>query len=228
MRRFILILIFIFPSICIAQSAWSDSLQKGHELYKKGDFNQALSLYLRYSETAKAKGGIQSEIAQTFYRLNQFEKALQHYELELKNAKTSKEKAQLMHNIGNTHFKNNDISKAIEAYVESLKLNPNDETTKYNLNQAIRKKNENASNNNPNQHQPSENSPKESDKNRTSPDPKQGKGKDSPSKDVKKQEDEMERILNELAKQDARNRKKIQGKGTGFDERVSETTNKDW
>lgn len=226
MCRFFLIL--IFPSMCLAQSAWTDSLKKGHELYKKGDFNQALSLYLRYSEAAKAKGGIQSEIAQTYYRLNQYEQALQHYELELKNAKTSKEKAQLMHNIGNVHFQNNDISKAIEAYVESLKLNPNEESTKYNLNQAIRKKNENSSKNNPNQQQQSENTPNESDKNGNSSDPKQGKEKESPSKDVKKQEDEMERILNDLAKQDARNRKKIQGKGTGFDERSSEITNKDW
>lgn len=44
------------------------------------------------------------------------------------------------HNIGNSHLWKEDYTNAIEAYKKALKINPNDEATRYNLAYALKKR----------------------------------------------------------------------------------------
>lgn len=41
--------------------------------------------------------------------------------------------AEVFHNLGNIQMKNKDYAKSIEAYKQSLRMNPKDEETRYNL-----------------------------------------------------------------------------------------------
>ena len=41
--------------------------------------------------------------------------------------------ARINHNLGNSYLKENKLEQAIEEYKSSLRLNPNDEETRYNL-----------------------------------------------------------------------------------------------
>ena len=50
-----------------------------------------------------------------------------------KNTKDNILKAKIFHNIGNTFMQQGDLQKAIAAYKESLRKNPKDEETRYNL-----------------------------------------------------------------------------------------------
>ena len=59
--------------------------------------------------------------------------ALSQYELALKGAKANHEKAASYHNIGNVHLQEKKFDKAIDAYKNSLRANPLDEETRYNL-----------------------------------------------------------------------------------------------
>ena len=49
------------------------------------------------------------------------------------NARNDQELANINHNLGNSLLKENKIDLAIEAYKTSLRINPNDEDTRYNL-----------------------------------------------------------------------------------------------
>ena len=49
------------------------------------------------------------------------------------NARNDEELANINHNLGNSLLKENKIDLAIEAYKTSLRINPNDEDTRYNL-----------------------------------------------------------------------------------------------
>jgi tetratricopeptide (TPR) repeat protein len=53
--------------------------------------------------------------------------------LALRGAKTKKEKAVTYHNMGNVHLQEKNFEKAIEAYKSSLRANPLDDETRYNL-----------------------------------------------------------------------------------------------
>ncbi len=59
--------------------------------------------------------------------------ALSQYELALKGAKTKKEKAASYHNIGNVHLQEKAYDKAVDAFKNSLRANPLDDETRYNL-----------------------------------------------------------------------------------------------
>jgi tetratricopeptide (TPR) repeat protein len=46
-------------------------------------------------------------------------------------------KSKVHHNIGNSYLKSQKFEESIKSYKEALKLNPNDEETKYNLSYAL-------------------------------------------------------------------------------------------
>ena len=57
-------------------------------------------------------------------------------QLSLNDIKTNK--AQVYHNLGNAQLKAQKYDKSIQSYIESLKLQPNDEDTRYNLSYAMK------------------------------------------------------------------------------------------
>ena len=117
---------------------------------------------------------------------------------------------------------------AIESYKSSLRNNPSDEETRYNLSEAIRRLNKEQDKKDNNQNQ--------KDKNKNQPPPKNDK-KDQQKNNPKKKEEEgkepekkmsknmMDKVLDKLAKDESETKKKVAStKG----DRGETTSGKDW
>ncbi len=81
---------------------------------------------------------LSDELAQSAYKAREFEKAEKIYQQNAGSKNTNVDKAANEHNIGNSRMKRKDYQGAIDSYKNSLRLNPNDDRTRYNLSEAIR------------------------------------------------------------------------------------------
>jgi Ca-activated chloride channel family protein len=87
------------------------------------------------SESAEAK----YNAGNGFYRRGDWGKAKEDFEDALRELKGLK-KAQALYNLGNADFQTGDFESAAKSYRESLKMDPNDGDAKYNLELAIKMK----------------------------------------------------------------------------------------
>ncbi len=76
-------------------------------------------------------------LGDAYYQQKRYDEALKSYQTALSEAKTGDEKSKVYHNIGNSLLKSNQFQESIGAYKNALKINPNDNDTKYNLSYAL-------------------------------------------------------------------------------------------
>ncbi|MDE3058613.1 MAG: tetratricopeptide repeat protein [Bacteroidota bacterium] len=108
-------------------------INDGNKLYKKQQYADAEAEYKKMlnKDNQLLQGYFNLGDAQ--YKQQRYDEALQNYETALSRTKDQKIQAQLYHNIGNVHFDGKQYQESINAYKHALRLNPNDEETKYNL-----------------------------------------------------------------------------------------------
>lgn len=138
MRLFIVIA-FLFSSAQLHSQLWRDSLEAARKAYKDEKYLEALKYYRSAQNNAPENIDLSDEMGQTAYKARQFEEAEKIYRQNANNKQNNRQKANSWHNVGNSLMKKEDYSKAVEAYKESLRLDPTDEETRYNLSEAIRK-----------------------------------------------------------------------------------------
>jgi Ca-activated chloride channel homolog len=127
---------FLLPAF--GQQEWRDSLDVAREAYKNKEYPKALKYYESAQKKAPENVDLSDEMAQSAYKAREFEKAEKIYQQNSGAKKTSTEQADNYHNIGNSRLKRKDYEGAIDSYKESLRHNPNDDKTRYNLSEAIR------------------------------------------------------------------------------------------
>jgi tetratricopeptide (TPR) repeat protein len=120
-----------------AQEAHSH-LRKADKAYKNGNYAEAEINYRKALEQEPAANSSYN-LGNTTYRQQRFDEALKHYETAAADAKDKSTKAKAYHNLGNAHFKAGNYEKSIEAYKNALRLNPQDQDTRQNLVNALRK-----------------------------------------------------------------------------------------
>jgi len=138
-KKIKLLLLFLAPLLCSAQTLHS-YLRQGNESYKKQNFKQADSLYRKAlkvdSNSIKAK----FNLGDALYKQNKMEEAQEYFKKLAENPTSDDRlKAESYHNLGNSLLKQNKLEESIEAYKKSLKINPTDEDTRYNLAYAQKK-----------------------------------------------------------------------------------------
>lgn len=138
MRLFVIIA-FIFSSSQLFGQLWRDSLEAARKAYDDEKYIEALKYYRSAQNNAPENIDFSDEIGQTAYKARQFEIAEKIYRQNANNKKSPQQQANSWHNVGNSLMKKEDYSGAVEAYKESLRLNPTDDETRYNLSEAIRK-----------------------------------------------------------------------------------------
>ena len=166
-------------------------------LYLNGNYNQTEDYYQRHYNNAKNLGGFDNELAQISYRKNDYSKALNFFQKELSKTKNPQEIARLKYNIGNCYMQQKHFSKAFDSYKESLRLNPNDAETRYNLNQALRQL----------KAEEKEPPPNSTDK---EPDAKENQNEPPQSQSASIEKKEMDKKLDELLKKEATVRRRFQ------------------
>lgn len=174
--KFLMFFFFIVVSGMIYSQEWRDSLETARTLYKKKDYWKALKYYESAQKKAPEGVDLSDEIGQSAYKARQFELSEKIYQQNTSNKRSDKQKSENYHNLGNSKMQKEDYQGAIDAYKSALKNNPQDEETRYNLSQAIRRlkaKKEKEEKNNKDQNQDQKN---QNNQNQNGKDQNQGKG----------------------------------------------------
>jgi tetratricopeptide (TPR) repeat protein len=108
-------------------------LRKGNDLYKEKKFADAEAKYKKALMQNQYYKTAYYNLSNSMYSQDKFKESLPGYELVVKTTDDKEFKAQSFHNIGNVLMKAKQYAKAISAYKNSLRLNPKDDETRYNL-----------------------------------------------------------------------------------------------
>jgi tetratricopeptide (TPR) repeat protein len=131
----VILFIITFSGSLTAQTVRSH-ISEGNQVYKKGHFTDAEVEYKKALEKNPKSKEAQFNLGNSYYKQQRFDEALKEYGNTGSEMKSPEERAETYYNLGNTLYSSNKFQEAVEAYKRSLKLNPNDDDTRYNLQMA--------------------------------------------------------------------------------------------
>ena len=142
--------ILITLLLCFSVQAQQDTLvqqriarsfvREGNELYKQKKYADAVVSYKKATTQVSTYYKSAFNLGNTLYVQKNYKEAIPQYELAAKGTQNKLEKAAAYHNLGDAHMGEKSYDKAIEAFKNSLRNNPTDEETRYNLALAKEKK----------------------------------------------------------------------------------------
>jgi len=134
---------FLFVIAVTEVSAQKDSpfIRKGNKFYEEGKFKDAEIDYRKAMEKAPKSFKGEFNLGNSLYKQKNWEEASKNFLNSADKMKPDDKagKAAVYHNLGNTMFKAEKFQESIDAYKQSLRLNPADEDTRYNLSYAMKK-----------------------------------------------------------------------------------------
>lgn len=128
----LLFYILIFTTAGFAQSERS-LIREGNRQYKDGKFTDSEINYRKSLELNKDSHVGIFNLGDALYKQEKYEEAAEQFRIATSKETDKQTKAQAYHNLGNSLLKAQKLQESIEAYKNSLKLNPKDIDTKYNL-----------------------------------------------------------------------------------------------
>ena len=139
MRKRIIIAIlslFLAPSSLLFAQKEASDVRRGNREYNKQNYTEAEVNYRRGLE--KNKNGYEAHynLGDALFKQDKYADAQAEFETAAKMLDKKEDKtryAKAMHNIGNCQFAQQQYDKAVAAYQESLRANPADNDTRYNL-----------------------------------------------------------------------------------------------
>ena len=113
-----------------------DVNNSGHEPYLSGDYPVALEAYQLAQERSSETGEPFYNSGNVLYRTGEYEDSVQDFDESLKHAQGELRSSGVF-NRGNALFQQQQYRQAVEAYKEVLRMNPNDQDAKHNLELAL-------------------------------------------------------------------------------------------
>ena len=197
------LLLVLFTNTTTAQST-RGLINDGVDLYKEQKFADAEVNFKKGTEKSPESFEAKFNLGDAYYKQQRYDEAIKTFQSSFVNAKNDEEKAKIYHNIGNSLLKSQKVKESIGAYKEALKLNPNDQETKYNLSYALNQLK------NPDQNQQQKNQNKDQNKDQQQDQQNQDQQQqDQQKQDQQKQEQQQqqsqEQKEQELTKKEAEN-----------------------
>jgi len=188
---FSIIIFTIIPCSLFSQKQVQE-LRKGNKNYNKQNYKEAEIDYRKAIETKNNYYKGYFNLGDALYKQKKYDEASNYFTKLTQTDDVPKNiKAQSYHNIGNCLLEQKKYQESIDAYKNSLKLQPKDNDTKYNLEYAKKKLIQQQQQQNQNQ-----------DKNKQNQDKKDQDKKDQDKKDDKKDKQNQPQ-QNQISKQDA-------------------------
>lgn len=168
-KRCIGLVLMMFAAIfsASAQKAERDYIRKGNRAFKDSVLVDAEVNYRKALEVNPKSSISMYNLGNTLVRQNKVQEAMEQYSAAAKIEKDKSKLAYIFHNIGDIFQTQKDYAKAVEAYKESLRNNPKDDETRYNLALAqklLKDQEQNLQNQDQNQDQNKEQEKKEQEK----------------------------------------------------------------
>jgi tetratricopeptide (TPR) repeat protein len=209
----------------ISSQAQNDKalIKKGNEAYEKKDYSNAVKSYQQAAVKNPANPAAQYNLGNALYKNSKTDEAVQAYDEALIKASTKADKSRSYYNKGVVLQNNKKLPECIEAYKNALKLDPQDEDARQNLQKALQQQKE---------QQKKENKDKKEEK--KPKDDKKQKEKDKPKDEEKNEQPKPQ--PSKLTKQDAEEKlkallqqeKNLQDKLRKVNTATSAKPEKDW
>lgn len=116
-----------------AQKAERDYIRKGNRLFKDSVFVDAEVNYRKALEVNPKSTVSMYNLGNTLSQQQKFKDAMEQYVAATQIEKDKAKLGQIYHNMGVLFQSGKDYQKAVEAYKMSLRNNPKDDETRYNL-----------------------------------------------------------------------------------------------
>ena len=136
-RRMILIVLSVIIYQLSFSPAWAQTdrqyIRQGNKLFRAGNYADAEVSYRKALEKNDRNPQAHYNLGNSLLKQNKDSAAVSEYETASKIESDPLMKSQSFHNMGVICQKHEMFSEAIEAYKQSLRLNPHDDETRYNL-----------------------------------------------------------------------------------------------
>ncbi len=108
--------------------------RQGNKDFNKGNFTDAEANYKKALDKKNNFPEAIFNLGDAIYKQGKRnEEAAVQFDLAAKTFTDNKQKAKALHNLGNALLSSDKYEESVSAYKQALKLNPNDQDTKYNL-----------------------------------------------------------------------------------------------
>ena len=107
--------------------------REGNELFSQNNFTDAEVAYKKALEKDPNYDIANYNLGVALSEQNRDKEAIAQYEITAKMSEDKMTKSEAYHNIGNQHYDTKNYQGAVDAYKNSLRSNPNDDETRYNL-----------------------------------------------------------------------------------------------
>ena len=139
MKYIVFAIIIVFSAQFAHSQQERSEIREGNKAYKNSQYGNSVVSYQKALKTKKESFEAGFNLGDALYKQKKYDDAIKQYQ-GLKMDKLPKEdRAKVHHNIGNSYFQQNKFDESINSYKDALRLNPNDEETRYNLAYAQKK-----------------------------------------------------------------------------------------
>ncbi len=135
-RVIILLSLFLgITSSAFPQKEVRKQLKAGNKEYKLEKYTESEIAYRKALEVNAQSADAAYNLGNSLYKQGKFPEALQQYQAVVGNSAgmDTNKLSSSFHNMGNIFMNQQDYSKSVAAYRQSLRLNPHDDETRYNL-----------------------------------------------------------------------------------------------
>lgn len=133
---FLLLFVTLSLSKGFAQSTKKE-IVKGNEAYKNKQYSQAATAYQQALKKSPANATAYYNLGNALYKTDKLDDALKSYDNTVQASKSNPVKEKAYYNGGVVLQKQNKLGECIKAYKNALKLDPNDEEARQNLQRAL-------------------------------------------------------------------------------------------
>ena len=140
MRTFVIaVSVLVYSSSFSFAQTEKKSIRQGNRAFNKEDYTNSEISYRKALEKNPSSFKANFNLADALYKQDKQEETIKLLDgLSSSNANDA-QKSNVYYNMGNSYQKQQKLKESIEAYKKSLRLNPNDKESKYNLAEAQRK-----------------------------------------------------------------------------------------
>ena len=138
MKQAIILILFTVALSAAAQNE-RKVIRQGMKEYEAGNFSEAEIQFRKATDLNQQSFEAEYNTGAALYGQEKYEETMKQYETLVDRAQNSETTAHVWHNMGNSLLEAQQYAPAIEAYKNSLRLNPSDMDTKYNLAYAKKK-----------------------------------------------------------------------------------------
>lgn len=192
--HFILLMLLAVSAVAFGQKTDRDYLRSGNKLYRDSSFVKAEVDYRKAVEVNPKSTTAMYNLGNALLMQQKAKEAMEQYEAAVRLEKDKSKLAQMYHNMGVILQSSKKLPECIEAYKQSLRNNPHDNETRYNLALAQKQLKDQQQNQNQDKQQEQKQDQKQDDKQQN---------KDQQDQNKKDQQQNQQQNQNEMSKENA-------------------------